>query len=118
MWKYLPDQPKLSTTATILRNMTQSGWRDLGRSLFTSVRILNIFQITKLQMGELVYKHRNSFLPDIYDSYFMNENQRGPLISYTFNIKPNPELDLPQPAINGNKIPLHTKMVPSSKALA
>lgn len=78
---------------------------------------LTVFQITKLQMGELVYKHHNSFLPRIYDSCFMNENQRGALISYTFKIKPNSGLALPQPAINWNKVPLHTKMLPLSKTL-
>ena len=33
-----------------------------------------VFQITiaKLRLGELVYKHKNSLLPRIYDSYFEN----------------------------------------------
>ena len=60
----------------VLRITTQSGWRDHSRPLFTRLGILNVFQITKLQMGELVYKlqnlNQNNLLPDIYDSYFTN----------------------------------------------
>ena len=51
---------------------TQSGWRDHSRPLFGRLGILNIFQINKLQLGELVYKHQNNLLPRIYDSYFSN----------------------------------------------
>lgn len=34
--------------------------------------MLNIFQITTLQSGEIVYKHEHQLLPRIYDSYFQN----------------------------------------------
>ena len=42
----------------VLRIITQSGWRDHSRALFTRLGVENIFRITKLQMGELVYKQK------------------------------------------------------------
>ena len=46
----------------VLRIKTRSCWRDHSRPWFTRFRILNISQINKLQLGELVYKHQNNLL--------------------------------------------------------
>ena len=79
-------------------------------------------------MGELVYKHQNNLLPDIYDSYSCHKHQRGPSILYMCKIKPKSvytsaknelwqiQLDLPQPII-GIKYLNIQKMLPLSTAL-
>lgn len=40
------------------------------RKLFHRLGILNIFQITKVQLGELIFKYQNNLLLRIYGSFF------------------------------------------------
>ena len=56
----------------VLRIITRSGWRDHSGPLFSTLGILNISEINKLQLDDFVYKHQNNLLPEIYDSYFLN----------------------------------------------
>ena len=41
------------------------------RKLFHRLGILNIFQVTKVQSGELIFKYQNNLLLRIYDSFFV-----------------------------------------------
>ena len=94
----------LATALIVLRITTQSGWRDHSRPLFTRLGILNIFQITKLQMGELVCKHQNlnqnNFLSDIYDSYFTKISEA---YRYCALSRLNQNLFIPRPRTNSGK---------------
>ena len=53
-----------------LRAITFSDGRTASRPLFQKFDTLNIFEIVKLQLSELVYKHNTNELPEVFSYYF------------------------------------------------
>jgi len=102
-----------------LRVITFSHARTPSRPLFQRLDILNIFEIAQLQLCEIVHKHLNNKLPQLYTNYFKNTSF---VHDYHTRSRTNRNLFLPRPNLNygkfgikyaavsyWNKIPLEIK---------
>ena len=63
-------EPSFILQKRVLRAMTYTHYRTSSRPLFENLHIVNIFQINDQQPDELVYRHQNNSLPEIFEDYF------------------------------------------------
>ena len=54
----------------ILRTITFSHFRATSKPLFDKLHILSILHINQQQLGELVYRHQNSYFPKVFLHHF------------------------------------------------
>ena len=71
-----------------------------SRPLFQRLDILNIFEIVKLQLGELVFNYLNGCLPSAFKSYFTDLSD---IHNYNTRSKSNKNLYLPKIKLNYGK---------------
>ena len=75
-----------------LCTITFTDRRTPSRSLFQRLDILNIFEIVKLQLSELAYKHNTNQLPEVFCKYFHDISTTH---NYETHSKTNKNLFLP-----------------------
>ena len=80
-----------------LRATTFTDRRTPSRPLFQRLDILNIFEIVKLQLSELAYKHNTNQLPEVFYYYFRDNST---IHSYETRSKTNKSLFLPRVNLN------------------
>ena len=103
-----------------LRIMTFSHIQTPSRPLFQKLEILNIFEIVKLQLGEIVFKHSKDQLPSTFSKLFIDMNE---VHQYNTRSKSNKNLYIPRKNLNygqhsvqyaasknWNEIPLNIKV--------
>ena len=72
--------------------ITFTDCRTPSRPLFQRLNILNIFEIVKLQLSELAYKHNTNQLPEVFCKYFHDISTTH---NYETHSKTNKNLFLP-----------------------
>ena len=80
-----------------LRATTFTDRRTPSRPLFQRLDILNIFEIVKLQLSELAYKHNTNQLPEVFYYYFRDIST---IHNYETLSKTNKNLLLPRVNLN------------------
>ena len=77
--------------------ITFTDHRTPSRPLFQMLDILNIFEIVKLQLSELAYKHNTNQIPEVFYYYF---HDISTIHSYETHSKTNKSLFLPHVNLN------------------
>ena len=80
-----------------LRAITFTDRRTPSRPLFQRLDVLNIFEIVKLQLSELAYKHNTNQLPEVFYNYFRDIST---IHNYETRSKTNKNLFLPRVDLN------------------
>jgi hypothetical protein len=76
-----------------LRIITYSKWNSHSAPIFKLIRVLNVYDINKIQMGCFVYKFFNGLLPSLFDNYFVTNCS---IHSYNTRYSNNLHLYLPR----------------------
>ena len=84
------------TRAQELATKTQRENMKKAQKLYEEV-LLNIFEIVKLQLSELAYKHNTNQLPEVFYNYFRDVNT---IHNYETRSKTNKNLFLPRVNLN------------------
>lgn len=80
------------------RAISFAGPRTPSKPLFQKLGFLNIYEVVRFQLGELVYKQVNHLIPDIFSNYFHQINHK-----YDTRSKTKGNLSLPKPKLNYGK---------------
>ena len=80
-----------------LRIMTFSHIKTPSRPLFQKLEILNIFEIVKLQLGEIAFKYSKDQLPSTFSKLFIDMNE---VHQYSTRSKSNKNLYIPRKKLN------------------
>ena len=81
----------------ILRAITFSYFRATSKPLFDKLHILSIFHINQQQLGALVYRHQNSYLPEVFLHYL---TPGSTVLNYNTRFAANQNLYLPKCHLN------------------
>ena len=80
-----------------LRIITFSDIKTPSRPLFQKLEMLNIFEIVKLQLAEITFKHSKNQLPSIFTSLFIDMND---IHQHNTRSKSNKNLFIPRKNLN------------------